>query len=65
VNWENTATDYETGNILNLEGSITGNFRSLGAGAVGYAMIQTTGDSGAGAKLGSFESKVYGAGPIS
>jgi hypothetical protein len=64
VNWENTATDYETGNILNLEGSITKNFRSLGVGAVGYAMIQTTGDSGAGAKLGSFESKVYGAGPI-
>ncbi len=27
-------------------------------------MIQTTGDSGAGARLGSFESKVYGAGPI-
>ena len=64
VNWENTATDYETGNILNLEGSITKNFRALGVGAVGYAMIQTTGDSGAGAKLGSFESKVYGAGPI-
>jgi hypothetical protein len=27
-------------------------------------MIQTTGDSGAGAQLGSFESRVYGAGPI-
>jgi hypothetical protein len=27
-------------------------------------MIQTTPDSGAGARLGSFESKVYGIGPI-
>jgi hypothetical protein len=33
-------------------------------GVVGYAMIQTTGDSGAGARLGSFESRVYGIGPI-
>jgi hypothetical protein len=64
VNGENSATDYTTGNILNLEGSITKNFRALGVGGVGYAMIQTTGDSGSGAKLGSFESKVYGAGPI-
>ena len=64
VNWENPATDYETGNILNLEGAITKNFGPLGLGVVGYAMIQTTGDSGAGARLGSFESRVYGAGPI-
>ena len=64
VNWENPATDYETGNILNLEGAIVKNFGRWGVGAVGYAMIQTTGDSGAGARLGSFESRVYGAGPI-
>jgi hypothetical protein len=64
VNWENPATDYETGNILNLDGAITKNFGRWSVGAVGYAMIQTTGDSGAGARLGSFESRVYGAGPI-
>jgi len=64
VNWENPATNYETGNILNLDGAITKNFGRWGVGAVGYAMIQTTGDSGSGAKLGSFESRVYGAGPI-
>lgn len=64
VNWENPATDYETGNILNLEGSVTQNFGALGVGGVAYAMIQTTPDSGAGARLGSFESRVYGAGPI-
>ncbi|MGE3529026.1 MAG: transporter [Methyloceanibacter sp.] len=63
-NFENPATDYESGDILNLEGAITKNFGPLGVGAVGYAMIQTTGDSGSGAKLGSFESRVYGAGPI-
>jgi hypothetical protein len=64
VNWENPATDYETGNILNLDGAITKNFGRWGVGAVGYAMIQTTGDSGSGARLGSFESRVFGAGPI-
>jgi hypothetical protein len=64
VNWENPATHYETGDILNLEGAITKNFGALGVGAVAYAMIQTTPDSGAGARLGAFESKVYGAGPI-
>ncbi|MGB6347869.1 MAG: transporter [Methyloceanibacter sp.] len=64
VNFENPATDYETGNILNLDGAITKNFGALGLGAVAYAMIQTTPDSGAGARLGSFESRVYAAGPI-
>ena len=64
VNWENPTTDYETGNILNLDGAITKNFGPLGVGAVAYAMIQTTPDSGSGAKLGSFESRVYGVGPI-
>jgi hypothetical protein len=32
VNWENPATDYETGNILNLDGAITKNFGPLGLG---------------------------------
>jgi hypothetical protein len=64
VNWANPATNYETGEILNLDGAITKNFGALGVGAVAYAMIQTTPDSGAGARLGAFESKVYGAGPI-
>jgi len=63
-NWENPATDYETGEILNLEGTVTKNFGALGVGVASYAMIQVTGDSGAGARLGSFESRVYGVGPI-
>lgn len=63
-NFENDATNYESGDILNLEGTVTKNFGPLGLGVAGYAMIQTTGDSGAGARLGSFESEVYGLGPI-
>ena len=64
VNFENPATDYTSGEILNLDGAITKNFGPLGVGAVAYAMIQTTPDSGRGARLGAFESEVYGAGPI-
>jgi hypothetical protein len=63
-NFENEATDYKSGEILNLEGNITKNFGRWGVGVTGYAMIQTTGDSGAGAKLGSFESRVNGIGPL-
>ena len=37
VNWENPATNYETGNILNLDGAITKNFGPLGLGVVSYA----------------------------
>lgn len=61
VNWENPATNYETGNILNLDGAITKNFGRWGVGVVGYAMIQPPA-IGSGARLGSFESRVYGAG---
>ncbi|MGE5260120.1 MAG: transporter, partial [Actinomycetota bacterium] len=45
-------------------GAVTKNFGPLGIGVVSYAMIQTTGDSGSGARFGSFESRVYGVGPI-
>jgi hypothetical protein len=36
---------------------------SLQVGAVGYVYDQLTGDSGSGAKLGPFESRVIGIGP--
>ena len=62
--FENDKTAYDTGDILNLEGSITKNFGRLGIGVVGYGMIQTTADNGAGAQLGAFKSQVFGAGPI-
>jgi hypothetical protein len=47
-----------------LEGSILKNFGRLGVGAVGYGMIQTTADSGVGARLGANEAQIYAAGPI-
>jgi len=64
VNFENPDTNYDSGDILNLEGSILKNFGRIGIGAIGYAMIQTTADGGAGARLGANEARVYGAGPI-
>jgi hypothetical protein len=63
-NAENQTTDYRTGQLLHFDGAITKAFGELRVGAVGYAMIQTTGDSGTGARLGSFKSEVYGAGPF-
>ncbi len=64
ISFENEDTNYDTGDIFHNDSSVTVNFGKIGVGAVGYAMIQTTGDSGAGAQLGAFESRVYGAGPI-
>ena len=63
-NFENEATDYTSGEILNLEGNVTKNFGRWGVGVSAYAMIEITGDSGAGARLGDFESSVNGIGPI-
>ena len=63
-NFENKATDYESGEILNLEGNITKNLGRWGVGVTAHAMIQTTPDTGAGARLGAFESRVNGIGPL-
>jgi len=63
-NAENQTTDYRTGQLLHFDAAVTKAFGDWRIGAVGYAMIQTTGDSGQGARLGSFKSEVYGAGPI-
>lgn len=41
-NFENEATDYKSGEILNLEGNITQNLGRWAVGVTGYAMIQTT-----------------------
>src|SRR5262245_27015819 len=64
VNFENPDTNYTSGDLLHIDSSITKNFGPLGVGAVAYAMIQTTADSGVGARFGDFESRVYGVGPI-
>jgi hypothetical protein len=64
VNFENPDTDYTSGNLFHNDSCITKIFRPLQLGAVFYAMIQTTPDSGRGARLGANESRVYGVGPI-
>ncbi len=64
INTQNTATDYQTGGIFHLDWAvgkqITPHWK---VGVVGYVMDQLTGDSGPGAKLGSFEAHSWALGP--
>ena len=63
-NWENPDTDYQNGIDSHLDLAAS-RFLSSGwqIGVAGYLYYQLTGDSGAGAKLGAFESKVAAIGP--
>jgi hypothetical protein len=63
-NFENTHTQYSSGLDAHLDWAVS-KFISpqLHGGVVGYFYRQLTGDSGPGAKLGSFESRVIGLGP--
>jgi len=64
-NAENTATHYLTGDELHIEGSIDKHFHSGWAiGVGGYQYVQLTGDSGSGAKIGSFRGRVTAIGPL-
>jgi hypothetical protein len=63
-NWENPATDYKSGVSLHLDWAATRLFsEKFNAGVVGYVYEQITGDSGAGAALGEYQSQVSGIGP--
>ena len=60
----NPATQYKNGIDGHLDwGASQFLSASLQVGAVGYVYDQLTGDSGSGAKLGPFESRVIGIGP--
>jgi hypothetical protein len=63
-NFENPDTDYQNGIDFHLDWAAS-QFISEAThlGVVGYFYQQVTGDSGVGAKLGSFESRVAGIGP--
>jgi hypothetical protein len=63
-NFENTATDYKSGDEFHFEWAI-GRELSPGfvVGIVGYDYRQVTADSGSGAKLGPFEGRVDAIGP--
>ncbi len=67
-NEENLDTSYKSGNQGRFEGTFAKHFRlgqgEFGAGATGYVYRQLTGDSGAGASLGSFKAEANGIGPV-
>lgn len=63
-NFENHGTHYLNGNNLHLDWSASQFLsRNWHAGLVGYFYHQITGDSGSGALLGNFKSRVTGIGP--
>lgn len=63
-NFENHDTRYRNGNNLHLDWSISQLLsRNWHTGLVGYFYHQITGDSGSGALLGNFKSRVNGIGP--
>jgi len=63
-NFENPDTDYQNGIDFHLDWAASQFIsETTHLGVVGYFYQQVTGDSGSGAKLGSFESRVAGIGP--
>jgi hypothetical protein len=63
-NFENHHTDYQNGIDTHLDwGASKFLTKQLQVGLVGYAYQQITGDSGAGNRVGDFESRVFGVGP--
>ena len=64
-NWKNPATDYKTGTEFHVEYAAVQNFsKRFALGINGYFYDQVTGDSGAGAGLGSFKGRVAAIGPV-
>ena len=64
-NWENPTTDYNSGSEFHLEYAAVQNFsKSFAVGVNGYFYDQVSGDSGPGARLGSFEGRVAAIGPV-
>jgi hypothetical protein len=63
-NFENHDTDYRNGNDLHLDLAASQFLsESVHAGLVGYYYPELSGDSGSGAKLGDFKSRVAAIGP--
>lgn len=68
INTRNEATDYESGSSWHLDATLAQHLPFLGGfagvGAAGFAYVQITGDSGAGATLGDFRGHTLGIGPV-
>jgi hypothetical protein len=63
-NFENEATDYQTGTEFHFEWAVGYELgKGLVVGVVGYDYRQLTGDSGSGAVLGPFKSRIDAVGP--
>jgi hypothetical protein len=68
MNTRNTATDYQSGNVLHLDSSVQqiiplgSGFANIGAEA--WYFQQVTCDSGSGATLGCFKGRTAGIGPV-
>jgi len=68
INSENSATNYKSGSMLHLEGSVQ-QLLPLGPGFVGigaeaFFFQQVSSDSGSGATLGGFKGRTAGIGPV-
>jgi hypothetical protein len=68
VSTKNTQTDYQSGDVFHLDATVAqhlplfGGFAGLGANAFYYQQVSS--DSGSGARLGDFEGRTIGVGPV-
>lgn len=62
--FKNEATDYQSGQILHVDASLSKAFGEVRLGGIFYAMWQLTNDHEPGAVLGAYKSQVYGVGPL-
>jgi hypothetical protein len=67
-NTTNSDTNYRSGTLLHFDGSVQQLFPAgtgfLGIGAEAFYLDQVSGDSGSGARLGDFEGRTMGIGPV-
>jgi hypothetical protein len=68
INTENTTTNYHSGQVFHIDATVAQHLPLgpglIGIGANAFYLQQTTGDSGSGARLGSFEEMTAGVGPV-
>jgi hypothetical protein len=67
-NTENNDTDYQSGDVFHMDGTVAqhlpaGSLGIIGLGANAFYYQQITGDSGDGATLGDFKGRTVGVGP--
>jgi hypothetical protein len=68
-NTNNDATNYQSGDIFHFDTTVAEHLPLFGCGIIGvganaFYWKQFNGDSGSGAKLGSFETEMSGIGPV-